>query len=576
VIAAGFSARPNANLRGRIADLAKLVGRRFDRIETREGSLVAAGSPGRMDEVEPLASIGADVEPGALRDEQRLRGPFAFAMARDRGLVLGCGRFGGHPLYYGRDSDGAVLACSQLDPLAQVLGCRSFLDSSRVSELAMGLPGGAATIYESIRRVRSSEVLRFEGARETRSALEPITHRPEVLADPREIAEELLRLVDAAVARAIGSAQKVAVSVGGLDSSGLLATLVARSRGASKSEALAITLHFEGLNDDRPYVRDLCNALGIEPIRFTPAHCARFFLQPIVIDGAPNVHPQAPWSLEAARRAKAQGIELLLKGDGGDELFNGDPGVFAEVALKGHLVRAIRDVGRLRGVPELEAPLTRLSTLLLRPLARKCLPRLRTLLQEARVRRRAASEFSWIRPALRPALDRLLHWDRTKDLSRADVMLEVREFYHQCFVETGCPTALPYFDEDLVAFVESLPKELLFHTGYKRGLFRFAFRDILPESVRLRETKSGFGQAFAETFAAAGGVKKIEPYLDLRRISELDLVDLKKFAIEVQRLVREPHEPNRWLTLWPVIAMECFLRTVRDERDIGARSAAAS
>ena len=573
MIATAYSARPNANLRGRIADLARLGGVRFDRVEATDFCVVAACGAGRVDERGPLASIGAEVTLESMSDASLFRGPFAFAAARERELRLGCGRFGGHPLYFSREADGSIVACSRLDPLAR-LRENPPLRETAIAELAVGLPGGSHTVYANVERVRAAEIIRFGADGEIRSRLPALRPTPTPFVDPREMSEELLRIIDAAIAHSIGRAKRVAVSVGGLDSSGLLAALLARSRGASKPEVLAVTLHFAGLNDDRPYVRDLCRALGIEAVRVTPADCAKYFLDPIVIDGAPNVHPQAPWSLETARWARAQDADLILRGDGGDEFFNGDTDVFAATALEGRPIHALREVSRLKGVPEFGSPLRRVNGLLLRPLARKKMRALHGWIKAARRRKRASSEFSWIRPGLGPALDDLLQWDRTKDLAGGDLMREVREFYQQCLVATGCPAALPYYDEELVAFVQGLPGEALFYGGYKRGLFRFAFKDLLPDLVRLRETKSGFGDALASTFEAAGGAERIEPYLDLRYLSELDLVDAREFRRHVRELVLDPTEPRRWLRLWPVIAMEAYLRAVRE--GTSGRVAAAS
>src|SRR5262249_10961788 len=263
------------------------------------------------------AWIGCPASRDPMGSIDTLRGPFAFACAQERGLVLGRGRFGGHPLYYGRDREGAVVACSRLEPLARLLGVESNLDTSRMTELLLTTPGGSATMYQGIRRPRAAELLFFDHAGERANTLPPLCTKPTTSTNISEIAEELARLIGVAVERAVGSAKKAAVSVGGLDSSALLATLLAQSRGASKSEVTAITLHFAGLSDDRPYVEDLCRALDIEPVRLRPAECAPFLLNPVSIDGGPDTTPQAAWIHCMTQWAREKGVEAILDGEGG-------------------------------------------------------------------------------------------------------------------------------------------------------------------------------------------------------------------------------------------------------------------
>jgi asparagine synthetase B (glutamine-hydrolysing) len=491
---------------------------------------------------------------------ESLRGPFAFVGAHEGGLVLGRGRFGGHPLYYGRDRDGAVIACSRLQPLARFLGVEATLDTSRMTELLLNAPGGSATMYKGVRRPRSAELSFFDGASQTTKMLPLLRAKPTTCTNVSEIAEELARLVGVAVERAVGSAKRAAVSVGGVDSSALLATLLAQSRGASKSEVTAITLHFAGLDDDRRYVDDLCRAFAIEPVRIRPAECAPFVLNPLTIDGSPDTSPHAAWVLGMTRWAREKGVEAILDGEGGDKLFDGDLTVFVATLLGGHPLRAIRDAGRLKGVAYLGSPQRRVVSLVLRPAARSLLPRLHRTVKRRRVRGRAASEFRWAGPKLRPALDAHLSTSRTlDDLATGGEMLNYRDLCHRYWLHDRCRLVQPYLDDDLVEFVGSLPKELLFYGGYRRGLFRFAFRSMLPDSVRLRESKSGFGHAFAETFAAAGGAKRVEPYVSMRALSDLGLVEPAAFRVAFDQFHDHPTEPAHWLNIWPAIALEAFL-----------------
>jgi asparagine synthetase B (glutamine-hydrolysing) len=540
--------------------LGQLAGQPFDETALEGDCCLAAAPPGRIVAGKSVAWIGCPnpIDPSVSLDQ--LSGPFAFAAVHEDGLLLGRGRMGGHPLYYGRDHDGRVMACSRLEPLIHLLQKEHDLDVARLAELILLVPGGSVTPYRGIRRLLSGELIFFGRHEERHRRLPPFATQTWTGGDVRVAAEQLLHLIDRAVARAVGSAKNVAVSVGGLDSSGLLATLVARARGAPAAEVKAITLHFADPGDDRPYVRDLCRALGIEPIRLKPAQCARFLLNPVSLDAIPLTFATVPSTLEICLRAKEQGSEVLLTGEGGDLVFDGDLGLFADQFLQGHPIRALRDAARLRGVPYLGRRLGRLSGLVLRPVVKRLVPGLHRSWRRARSRRFVERDLAWAGPCLRSLLrDRLETDPPVDDIAMGELILNMSDVSNNCSDYTECRTAHPYLDEDLVGFVGSLPRELLFHGGYKRGLFRLAFQKLLPESVRLRENKSGFGPAAAEIFVAAGGAKLIAPYTPMRRLSDLGLVEPEAFKTAAEHLVRDPSEPAQWVKIWPAIAIEAFL-----------------
>src|SRR5690349_4071431 len=75
----------------------------------------------------------------------------------------------------------------------------------------------------------------------------------------------------------------------------------------------------------------------------------------------------------------------------------------------------------------------------------------------------------------------------------------------------------PYLDPELVDFVRRIPPERMFHNGWSRGLYREAFRGLMPERVRQRRTKSGVAEAVREGVRGAGGICAFEDLLTLRR-----------------------------------------------------------
>src|SRR5262249_28263497 len=129
---------------------------------------LGARAPAVLHERDCFAWIGCPPpSPGGLASFRNLSGSFAFAAVHEDELLLGRGRFGGHPLYYAQDCEGRTLACSGLDPLVKVLGRRSDFDETGIIELLLDIPGGPATPYRGIRRLGSAELL-FVGPRGSR------------------------------------------------------------------------------------------------------------------------------------------------------------------------------------------------------------------------------------------------------------------------------------------------------------------------------------------------------------------------------------------------------------------------
>jgi asparagine synthetase B (glutamine-hydrolysing) len=560
VIAAARGNAGDVGIDLQVRELGRLAGVPFERVVAGADCVLAAGVPGSTTSMGTAVWIGCPApttDPvGSLAS---LRGPFAFAAAHPGGLLLGRGRLGGHPLYYGRTASGAVLACSRLEPLVRLLGRQRAIDVSAVTGLLLGTPS-ADTPYQGIRRLGTGELRLISPTDDQRIPLSRAPRPAVANAEVEEVAEELLRLVGAAVTRAVGSDRKVVVCVGGLDSSGLLAVLLAMSRGASPREVTALTLHFAGVDDDRPYVRDLCRALEIEPVRVPPATWARHMLDPVALDGWPNTRAQAYWLIGVGEWARERGIATVVNGEGGDSLFDGDVTVFSTGLMTRDGLRGICAAYGLKGLPHLGSPRRRVEMLVVRPALRRLLPRLHRSRRRKRIRRQLADSHRWLRPELRRLLEDQLCAEAGETARAWDWMvLDNREFLDRCALHSGCRFAQPYLDEDLVDFIEALPARLLFHGGYRRGLYRFAFRRLLPDSVRLREWKSGFGPALGESFVAAGGARLIAPYRQLPRLAALGLVEPREFHAVAERLVGDPAEAKQWMGPWAAIALEAFL-----------------
>jgi hypothetical protein len=123
----------------------------------------------------------------------------------------------------------------------------------------------------------------------------------------------------------------------------------------------------------------------------------------------------------------------------------------------------------------------------------------------------------------------------------------------------------PFLDDDFLRFVATLPPLSLIYGDYRRGLLREAMRGLLPEGLRLRETKAYFEPALWQMIEAAGGFKVLEDLADVRMMADLGLVEPRPFREHFDEIRRKPLEVG-WPRMWATLAVEAFLRQYAGER----------
>lgn len=388
-------------------------------------------------------------------------------------------------------------------------------------------------------------------------------------APPRSSAEApsyLLRALDAAVDRALAGVKRVAVLAGGgLDSAVLLAVAVRWAQRTGGS-AFAVASDHEGEGDDRPHLRALQEHLGCEVVRVSPEEAAgaiRFFRSGV--DGAPFVWGTGPIEIDLLERAKANGAERALSGAGGDELFGGDPRAFSDVALRGHPVRALRAARALRGFGE---PRSRAFSWIVRPAVARAVPR---AVRAWRARRSAPTPPAWAGPVLRAYMRRETrqHVERALRDGRGESAELVRDDPYRVYltwnrhlqqVASGLDCWDPYQDSTLIRAVAALPRELLLLGDRWRGLLREAVRGLLPEPLRLRMDKARCETSLVRFVNVVGGLASLRGLATVDRLADLALVEPSLFREAFERFEADPDDGPSWVTLWPALAVESFLR----------------
>ncbi len=123
-----------------------------------------------------------------------------------------------------------------------------------------------------------------------------VFHTPRRPADsigfPDELAEALVDELARTIDRTVGQVSKIAVLTGGgVDSGGLLATLIRRARASRTAHVTALAYDFPGPGDDRPHLGALTRFLDVEALRVRPSDASRLVKETFVIDAAPFEWP---------------------------------------------------------------------------------------------------------------------------------------------------------------------------------------------------------------------------------------------------------------------------------------------
>lgn len=448
-------------------------------------------------------------------------------------------------------------------PLLRALDRPPTYDVTHLAALAAGLPpaDSSSTCYAEIRAVPpGTEAAITERGASLAQLDVPAFPSLDGMSDD-QLATRLRNELGQAIERALSGARAPGVMLsGGVDSSSVLAlcSLAARRR------TRAFGIHFASRGDDRPYFELMCRASKVQAERVSPKEAAPWIRASLVLAGAPTAWPSAALEYALFTRARETGTDVLLSGMGGDDVFDGELSAMASYAGEAGLARAAGVLLGLRGAG-LPSPLSRLRTYLLLPRLKPWVPdgalRLRRL-------RAAGRALPWMpRARVRALLSRFaVRPDAATPEQKFLFLTESAQYTHvarlraQFEQATGVMRRDPFLDVELLRFVSAIPNDRLLHGGWVRGLFRSAMRGLLPDEVRLRQTKAFFEPAFAEMLASRGGLGALEDLWDVRQLASLGLADPEAFRDAVLAVDRAPEEGG-WLGIWPALSVEAFLRS---------------
>lgn len=461
----------------------------------------------------------------------RLRGDFAFVawQPREQRLLLARDCFGALPLFYSRQGDLIVFGTLPSAMLATGLVPRT-LDEPALAAMLEGIAVDREnTVYREIRRVpRASQVLHTP--RETRSQSYWRPRRGAELrlkgdADYAEAAREVLAEV---LKGHLAEEAPLGVMLSGGFDSGAIAAMLARLApqreihcftcvpvaGDPAAAALGMAQEWrnvEALGALYPNLR--LNAVSEKPL----SPVSSFWRECFEATGLPiRGHGLLARRVALAEAAAAQGVPVLLRGDGANLTFSAaGEGLVADLAARGNWGQAAREFiagTRFSGRTWLPAFRRLVMRELLPPRLREAVWHLqrrgeRSLRKEASFLR---ADFAGTAAAVEEWAASPINWRKRDLLSAREIeplMLEHlqplwADAHTLLFDHIGVAMPAPFRDRRMVDFALALPADQLRRDGVSRYIARQALKGLLPEQTL---TQRGVFSPFADAAQWVGG-----------------------------------------------------------------------
>lgn len=392
---------------------------------------------------------------------------------------------------------------------------------------------------EGVQRILPALDLRF-------SPLDPA-------ASDDEVRGAMWNLLCRAVSRSIRGAHRVAVALGGIDSSGVLAALC-ECRPAS--DVVAYTYDYAD-GADVPFAEQLCQAYGVELRRLKVADALPFLRQTLVIDGLPSIGFGACVELHLQSVLADAGFDRYLTGGFGDDLLGGEASTFWG-AFRRAPARGLSTLINMQ-TPWQVPLIARVNQYLLKPFANRIIP---LSMQMRRARRGLGARAPWLSRSTERTVERLARsvGPRYRPARSPDELRQRRipMYQHglgaraQVVVAGGVSRGDPLLWPEFSDFATGLSILRLYSEGMHRGTFRRCLPPRVPEAVRNRPSKAMMGDQLDRL--AEGSREVLRPLASVDRLAALGVVDADAFEVAFNR-----HPPCN-STIWAALSAEAFLR----------------
>lgn len=367
---------------------------------------------------------------------------------------------------------------------------------------------------------------------------------------------------------------------GGTDSSSIV-SILARQQPPRRVRSFSIGFAEAGY-DELDFARQAAEACGAESSFITVGRAQTASLVESIVQhyDQPFGNASAVPTLACANLARRQNVDVLLAGDGGDEIFGGNqryandwvmesffrlPGALKAIGTgighlagrsSNHFLQRIENFFERASLPNPDRFYTDDS------FASDYYTKLLTPAFRARVERDASLDFMrevYARGDEASPLHRIMRLDLQIAIAQNDLVK-----VHGACKASGISVRYPYVDPALVAYTGRLPGQYKVRGFDKRYLFKRAMADVLPQAI-LRKKKQGFGLPIAvwlrsdASFQAMVREVLFDPRTEARGWFE---------PACVQSLI-DDHIRGTWdhsSPIWQLLVLELWLRKYLDAR----------
>ncbi len=447
----------------------------------------------------------------------------------------------------------------------------------------VGRPG-AETLYAGVRRLEPGSFLWLRAGTKYEQRYWHLRFREPAARSAEDAHEHVRGAIDLAVLRRLDMHGTTGVLMsGGLDSSAIAAVAAARAPGRVTAYSGVFPDH--PAVDESKLIEELRSRLHLPGVT-AEVHAGGLLgsaLESQAVWQAPLVDWGEFWTLPLLRQATADGVELVLDGDGGDELFAVRRYLLADCIRRGRPDRALQLLRRLPGAGD-RPPLGTMLGVAGKLALVGALPiRLHRLLS----RQSPTSELPrWLAPRaagyVRDAADPLA-WKRLDGprwwanaayvLTRGVEELGVFESLRRTAELAGLQARHPLFDLDLIELVLGQSPLLSFDAHVDRPVLRASMVGLLPDSVRMRRRKAMFDSLIGDSLLGSDG-SAVRALLSNPKAELAAVVDLPAAR---NALLERSHEHPFVATqyIWRLVTAECWL-CAQAEPDAGAHSLAVA
>lgn len=499
---------------------------------------------------------------------ERFNGMWAFAIydLHSRKVTLARDRYGIKPLYYSHDSSGFLFA-SEIPALLNARLQRPVADRVSVFEyLAYNRTDQTErTFFEGIQRLQHGHILEIDLSGESPRVGQPeqwynLRRRVDD-ASPLTEPGEFLDLFASAIQLRLRSDVPVGVCLsGGLDSSSIASLLIQRF---NKSDLQSFTASYPpgAYGDEREFTSELESQIYQMHHTFPDADSLRNDLDGFVLSQGEPVPSTSPYAQYCVMRLAKGNVVVTLDGQGADELLAGYHYFF------GFLFKELTlDLRPARLVSEIVAYLrTHRSAFGLKAYGYLMLP--------AGLRRKASvASRSYIHPSLagegaaHPGIADTLYGSKSVGSALLDhfehKLEHLLKWEDRNSMWHSLEARVPFLDHRLVERILASPGDRIVRGGSTKVLLREGMKGILPEKIRIRQDKMGFGTPQDEWFRSPPWIEHVSTV-----IGEGGLEDRGIIRTSTAQRMHQRHlsgATNSAKELWKLIHLDAWYRRFID------------